>query len=90
MFSRAFSELEGYKATKMRRKTCPETVASRSQRDHLYMYSFSQRTHPESDSEPVNARYRKVSFLLLFTVVLKTWAIARERQKIDPRPKKAW
>ena len=67
-----------------------ETVASHSQREHLYVYSFSQRTHPESDSEPVNARYRKVNFLLLFTLVLKTWAIARERQKIDPRPKKAW
>ena len=91
MFSKTFWRvLEGKKTAKMRCKTCPETVASHSQREHLYVYSFSQRTHPESDSEPVNARYRKVKFLLLFTAVLKTWAIARERQKIDPRPKKAW
>ena len=77
-FPERFGEpLEGKKTAKMRSKTCPETVASHSQREHLYVYSFSQRTHPESDSEPVNARYRKVKFLLLFTVVLKTSAIAR-------------
>ena len=84
-FSEASRKL---KTAKMHPKTCPKTMAIHSQREHLYMYSFGQRTHPESDSEPVNARFREVNFLMLFTMVLKTSAFERERQKINPKPKK--
>ena len=79
---------EGYLATKMLPKTCSETIASHLQRGHPYMHIFVQEIHGENELEPVYARYRKVRFLLLFTVVLKTLAFARKRENSDPKPTK--
>ena len=50
------------------------------------MCTFGNTMQPESESEAVHKRRGEVCFLLLFAVVLKTSAFAKERQNIDPKP----
>ena len=69
-------------------KNDPETMPRHSQGKCCYQQSGLEKLRPGSALKPIKARHQKVSFLLLFTVVLKASSLATKGEYIYLEPTK--